>query len=106
GVVCAPGNPGIATVARCLPADPADSSGLLAIARRESVDLTVGGPELPLSRGVVDLFAANHLAIVGPTQTAAQLESSKAFAKAFMARYHVPTARFAVCTSAGQRPAG
>jgi phosphoribosylamine--glycine ligase len=100
GVVCAPGNPGIATVARCLPADAADPAGLLAIARRENVDLTVVGPELPLSRGTVDLFAANRLAIVGPTQTAAQLESSKAFAKAFMARYRVPTARFAVCESA------
>jgi phosphoribosylamine--glycine ligase len=100
GVVCAPGNPGIAAVARCLPADAADPAGLLAIARRENVDLTVVGPELPLSRGTVDLFAANRLAIVGPTQTAAQLESSKAFAKAFMARYRVPTARFAVCESA------
>jgi phosphoribosylamine--glycine ligase len=99
-VVCAPGNPGIAAVARCLPADAADPAGLLAIARRENVDLTVVGPELPLSRGTVDLFAANGRAIVGPTQTAAQLESSKAFAKAFMARYRVPTARFAVCESA------
>jgi phosphoribosylamine---glycine ligase len=100
GVICAPGNPGIATVARCLPADAGDASALLAIARRESVDLTVVGPELPLSRGVVDKFAAHDLAIVGPTQAAAQLESSKAFAKAFMARHHVPTARFAVCESA------
>jgi len=100
GVICAPGNPGIATVARCLPADTGEPSALLAIARRESVDLTVVGPELPLSRGIVDLFTAHDLAIVGPTQAAAQLESSKAFAKAFMARHHVPTARFAVCESA------
>jgi phosphoribosylamine--glycine ligase len=100
GVICAPGNPGIATVARCLPADTGDASALLAIARRESVDLTVVGPEFPLSRGIVDLFAAHDLAIVGPTQAAAQLESSKAFAKAFMARHHVPSARFAVCESA------
>ena len=100
GVICAPGNPGIATAARCLPADTGDAAALLAIARRESVDLTVVGPELPLSRGIVDLFTAHDLAIVGPTQAAAQLESSKAFAKAFMARHHVPTARFAVCESA------
>lgn len=100
GVICAPGNHGIATVARCLPADIGDTSALLAIARREGVDLTVVGPEFPLSRGIVDLFAAHDLAIVGPTQAAAQLESSKAFAKAFMARHHVPTARFAVCESA------
>src|SRR6185503_3780367 len=100
GVVCAPGNPGIAGIARCLPADTGDASALLAIARQEAVDLTVVGPEVPLSRGVVDVFAAHDLAIVGPTQAAAQLESSKAFAKAFMARYQVPTARFAVCESA------
>jgi phosphoribosylamine---glycine ligase len=99
-VVCAPGNPGIATIARCVPVDVADSAGLLGIARREEVDLTVVGPEVPLSRGVVDIFTANDRAIVGPTQAAAQLESSKAFAKAFMARHGVPTAGFAVSESA------
>jgi len=101
-VVCAPGNPGIAASARCLPADLGDPVALLAIARREDVTLTVIGPELPLSRGVVDLFTAHDCAIVGPTRAAAQLESSKAFAKAFMARHRVPTARFAVCESADE----
>ncbi|MEQ1898240.1 MAG: phosphoribosylamine--glycine ligase [Vicinamibacterales bacterium] len=101
-VLCAPGNAGIAGTARCLPADPADPQALLAIARREGVDLTVVGPELPLSRGVVDLFRKEGLAIVGPTQAAAALESSKAFAKAFMARHGVPTAGFLLCTSAQQ----
>ena len=99
-IVCAPGNPGIASVARCLPGDPAVPSDFVAIAQREQVDLTVVGPEIPLSRGIVDLFAANDLAIVGPSMQASALESSKAFAKDFMARHGVPTARFRVCESA------
>ena len=99
-IICAPGNPGIAEIARCFPADPANPHTLLAVAKREQVDLTVIGPELPLSRGVVDLFAAERQAIVGPTAAAAALESSKAFAKDFMARHGVPTARFRICDSA------
>jgi len=101
-IICAPGNPGIAAVARCLPADPGKPDDLLAIAVREIVDLTVVGPELPLSRGIVDLFAANGRQIVGPTAAAAALESSKAFAKTFMARHGVPTARFRICNSADE----
>ena len=101
-VLCTPGNAGIAGTARCLPADPADAQAMLALARREGVDLTVVGPELPLSRGVVDLFRKEGLEIVGPTQAAAALESSKAFAKAFMARHGVPTAGFLLCTSPEQ----
>src|SRR5580765_264866 len=100
GIVCAPGNPGIAAVARCVPADPGKPDELLGIAKREKVDLTVVGPEVPLSRGIVDLFAANHRSIVGPSAAAATLESSKAFAKDFMARHAVPTARFRICDSA------
>src|ERR1041384_6952242 len=96
-VVCAPGNPGIAAVARCLPADVSRPADLLAVAEHEHVDLTVVGPELPLSAGVVDAFAAARRPIVGPTRAAAALESSKAFAKHFMARHRVPTARFADC---------
>ena len=99
-VICAPGNPGIAAVARCIPANPADPAQLLAIAVREQVELTVVGPELPLSLGVVDLFTADGRAILGPSKAAAALESSKAFAKDFMARHAVPTARFLVCDSA------
>ena len=98
-VLCAPGNPGAAAVARCIPVDPGQPAELLAVASREGVDLTVVGPELPLSRGIVDLFARQGRAIVGPTQAAAQLESSKAFAKDFMARHGVPTARFRTCDS-------
>ncbi len=99
-IVCTPGNPGIAAIARCLAADVTKPAELLAVASREAVDLTVVGPEIPLSFGVADLFAAKGRAIVGPTRAAAQLESSKAFAKDFMARHGVPTARFRVCASA------
>jgi phosphoribosylamine---glycine ligase len=101
-VICAPGNPGIASDARCLPADVGTPSELLAIAENERVDLTVVGPELPLSRGVVDAFTAAGRAIVGPTRAAAALEWSKAFAKDFMARHRVPTAAFRVCQSADE----
>jgi phosphoribosylamine-glycine ligase len=86
-------DPGIAAAARCVPADVGRPEALLAIAEREAVDLTLVGPELPLSLGVVDLFAAQGHAIVGPTRTAAALESSKAFAKDFMERHSIPTAR-------------
>jgi phosphoribosylamine--glycine ligase len=99
-VVCAPGNPGIAAIARCVPADVSHPDKMLAIAEREAVDLTVVGPELPLSLGIVDLFAARGRAIVGPTRAAAALEWSKVFAKDFMERQRVPTARFRVCDSA------
>jgi len=101
-VLCAPGNPGIASVGRCVPADVTKPADLLAIARREDVDLTVVGPEVPLSLGIVDLFLAQDRAIVGPTQAAAALESSKSFAKDFMARHRVPTADYLVCKSAGE----
>ena len=99
-VLCAPGNPGIAADGRCVPGDVADPAALLAIAVREAVDLTVVGPELPLSLGIVDLFRAEARAIVGPSKAAAALESSKAFAKAFMERHRIPTSRFQVCDSA------
>ena len=99
-VICAPGNPGIAAHGRCVPADVANPRALLAVAARESVDLTVVGPELPLSAGIADLFVAEGRAIVGPSKAAAALEWSKAFAKAFMERHRVPTARFRVCDSA------
>jgi len=101
-VVCAPGNPGIAAEARCVRADLGNPHELLRIAEHEQIDVTVVGPELPLSRGVVDVFTAAGRPIVGPTQAAAALESSKAFAKGFMARHRVPTARFLVCESASE----
>src|SRR5215210_7680909 len=73
-LLCVPGNPGIAEVARCIAGDQAAPAELLAIARREAVDLTVVGPELPLSRGVADLFRADGRSVVGPSQAAAALE--------------------------------
>jgi phosphoribosylamine--glycine ligase len=98
-VICSPGNAGIASIARCVAADSGDPAAVLALAEREAVDLTVVGPEIPLSRGLVDLFTSRGQAVVGPSRAAAELESSKAFAKAFMARHRVPTARFALCDS-------
>src|SRR5215216_6589798 len=100
-VVCTPGNPGISAVARCIPGDVANPAQMFGIAEREHVDLTVVGPELPLSLGVADVFAAAGRAIVGPSRAAAALEWSKSFAKDFMARHHVPTARFKISDSAG-----
>lgn len=98
-VLCAPGNPGIATVAQCVPADLAKPQQLLALAAVHDIDLTVVGPEMPLSLGVADVFAAAGRAIIGPSRDAAALESSKSFAKAFMDRHQVPTARFRVFES-------
>ena len=99
-VTCAPGNAGIAHDARIETVDVRDPEALLALARRANVDLTVVGPELPLDRGVVDHFRANGSRIFGPTRVAAQLECSKAFAKDFMSRHGIPTARYRVCESA------
>jgi len=95
---CAPGNPGIEAVANLAPID-ADPAALLAFAERESINLTVIGPELPLDRGVVDRFRDAGRRIFGPPRAAAQLECSKAFAKGFMARHGIPTARYRVCES-------
>ena len=96
-IICAPGNAGIADLAACIAVDVADSQAVLALAAAVKADLTIVGPELPLTRGVVNAFAAAGRAIVGPTREAAALESSKAFAKAFMSRHSVPTARYRVC---------
>jgi phosphoribosylamine--glycine ligase len=101
-LLCAPGNPGIAQLAATFPVDAADIDGQLALVEREHVDLTVVGPELPLSRGIADKFSEADRPILGPTAAAARLESSKAFAKAFMARHGVPTARFHTCESLGE----
>jgi phosphoribosylamine--glycine ligase len=96
---CVPGNGGICADAECVPGDLKDVESLLQIAARLQPDLTVVGPELPLSLGVVDEFSRRGLRIFGPTQAAAQLESSKSFAKEFMQRHHIPTAKYAICRS-------
>jgi len=103
-VLCAPGNAGIAREGstRVLPINITDPVAILALAESEAVDLTVIGPELPLAQGVADVFAAHGCLLFGPTKAAARLESSKAFAKAFMARHRIPTAHFEVCTDSKQ----
>ena len=99
-VITAPGNPGTAPAGRTIEIDVSNPNALAEVAERERVDLTIVGPELPLSLGVADVFASRGLRIFGPTQAAARLESSKAFAKAFMARHGIPTAQYRVCESA------
>ena len=98
-IVCAPGNGGIAAIARCVPASPKDLNDLLRVVSEESPDLIIVGPELPLSLGLVDELRRRGLAVFGPTQGAAMLETSKAFAKRFMQRHNIPTANYSVCTS-------
>jgi phosphoribosylamine--glycine ligase len=98
-IFCAPGNAGICTEpnVECVPWDRKDIDELLQIAHRLEPDLTVVGPELPLALGVVDEFTQRGIRIFGPTKAAAQLESSKGFAKEFMRRHNIPTAHYAVC---------
>ena len=90
---CAPGNGGISDEAECVPVDVGDARAIADLAQRFEADLTVIGPELPLVRGVADEFARRGLAIVGPSGEAARLEGSKVFAKEFMQRHAIPTAR-------------
>ncbi|MBL6750646.1 MAG: phosphoribosylamine--glycine ligase [Nevskia sp.] len=99
-VLVAPGNAGTAGESRCrnVPVPAEDVPALLELARRERVDFTVVGPEGPLAAGVVDAFAAAGLRIFGPTRAAAEIESSKAFTKDFLARHRIPTAQYRVFT--------
>jgi phosphoribosylamine--glycine ligase len=98
-IYCAPGNGGIANEAECLPVDARNIDSLLELARKIQPDLTVVGPEIPLQLGIVDEFNRRGWRIFGPTKAAAQLESSKSFAKEFMQRHRIPTAHYAVCNS-------
>jgi phosphoribosylamine--glycine ligase len=98
-VICAPGNPGIAAHATCLPVAVTAITDLLDAAKKHGVDLTVVGPEAALAVGVVDAFSAAGMPIVGPSKAAALLESSKSFAKEVMVQAGVPTATYDVCTS-------
>lgn len=98
-IFCAPGNPGISQIAKILPFSLEDESEIVRFAESEQIDLTFVGPEAPLAAGIVDKFQASRLPIVGPTRSAARLESSKVFAKNFMARYEIPTASFRVAES-------
>ena len=89
----APGNPGIAAIARCVPIGAGKLEELAAFAENERIDLTVVGPEGPLEAGIVNLFQSRGLPIFGPTREAARIETSKRFAKELMTRAGVPTAR-------------
>jgi phosphoribosylamine--glycine ligase len=96
---CAPGNGGISQIARCVPLKIQEHDRLVAFAQSEGIDLTVVGPDDALAAGIVDRFESEGLAIFGPNQAAARLESSKVFAKEFMRRHGIPTARFGHFTS-------
>lgn len=95
-IFCAPGNAGISELATCVVISPTDLKGLLKFAKKEKMDLTIVGPELPLSLGIVDLFETHGLRIFGPSKEASQFESSKAFSKNFLERYSIPTAKYKV----------
>lgn len=97
-IYCAPGNPGMIPLAELVPVSGEDLEGLKSFALREMIDLTIVGPEAPLSLGVVDCFQKAGLRIFGPNQKASILESSKIFTKEFCARHDIPTAPFAVFT--------
>ena len=96
---CAPGNGDIEDEAECLPVNLKSLESLVALGEKIRPDLTVVGPELPLTLGVVDEFTRRGWPVFGPTKAAAQLEASKSFAKEFLQRHHIPTAPYAVCDS-------
>ena len=98
-IFCAPGNPGIAQLATCLPIGVTDIVELADFAETMKVDLTVVGPELPLTLGLVDELAKRQLLAFGPNKLAAELEGSKVFSKAFMHKYEIPTPEAEVCTT-------
>ena len=94
-VFCAPGNAGISRAARCVPVSPVDSTAVIDFVSRERIDYVVIGPEGPLAAGLTNALLAAGIGVLGPSQEAAQLESSKVFAKDFMARHAIPTAQYA-----------
>lgn len=104
-VFCAPGNGGISRLAQCLDIAATDLEALARFAKDTKIDLTVVGPELPLTMGIVDLFQKEKLKIFGPSKAAAQIEGSKAFAKDLMQNHGIPAAEYRVFTTVmRQRP--
>lgn len=101
-IVCAPGNAGIKGLARCVDVDPSDIEGLLGLAVKEAIDLTVVGPEAPLVAGLVDAFEAEGRKVFGPRKAGAILEGSKVHAKNFMSKYKIPTASFRAFSNPGE----
>jgi phosphoribosylamine--glycine ligase len=102
---CAPGNAGIAEIAECLPISVNDIPALLSFSEKAQIELNIVGPEAPLAAGIVDEFEKRGLKIVGPGREAARLESSKAFAKDFMQRHSIPTARYRTAVTADEAKA-
>ncbi|MFA5528069.1 MAG: phosphoribosylamine--glycine ligase [Peptostreptococcales bacterium] len=96
---CAPGNAGIASLAECIDIKAEDIQSLCGFAKLENIDLTVVGPEVPLTEGIVDVFEKEGLQVFGPNKKCAQLEGSKAFTKDFLIRHHIPTAQYKEYTS-------
>jgi phosphoribosylamine--glycine ligase len=101
-IYCAPGNGGIEAEAECVAVDLKSLSSMIAVANQIQPDLTIVGPEVPLMMGVVDEFTQRGWRTFGPTKAAAQLETSKSFAKEFLQRHRIPTAHYAICDSAEQ----
>jgi len=101
-IFCAPGNGGITQQAECIDIKAEDIPRLLDFSRKEKIDLTVVGPEVPLAQGIVDEFTNYKLSIFGPTKLAAQLEASKVFAKELMLKYNVPTAKCKIFDNADE----
>ena len=101
-ILCAPGNAGIARQVKTAPVDPLNLDAVVELIKAHEIDLTVVGAEAPLGAGLADRLTAEGRRVFGPTRAAAQLETSKAFAKDFMHRHGVPTARYRVCTSADE----
>jgi phosphoribosylamine--glycine ligase len=99
---CAPGNGGISREAECVPVDLKSVESVVALANKVKPDLTVVGPELPLQIGIVDEFTRRGWPVFGPSKAAAQLETSKSFAKQFLQRHRIPTAHYAICNSASE----
>jgi len=96
----APGNPGIASVAKLLPLDPEDHAAVIAACRAEKIDFVVVGPEAPLASGLIDALEAEGIKAFGPTKAAARLEASKGFTKALCAKHNIPTAAYGMFTTA------
>ncbi|WP_017472828.1 phosphoribosylamine--glycine ligase [Amphibacillus jilinensis] len=104
-VYAAPGNGGIATEAICVDIKDDAIEELVAFAKKEAIDWTIVGPEIPLTKGIVDVFRREGLKIFGPTQAAAQIEASKDFSKHLMQKYHIPTAKYQTFTNSEQAKA-
>lgn len=104
-IYCAPGNAGIAQLAECVSIKVEQLDELLEFALNNAIDLTVVGPEVPLTMGIVDLFQSKGLKIFGPSKVAAEIEGSKTFAKDLMYKYNIPTAKYGAFTDAEQAKA-